>query len=96
MAVIRILQIIVRIYMGIVVIWALSTWLGGIPGILGTILDYLVWPVWGLFGWASIGPLGLGAVVLLLLLGALDNWLGRQLDSHITSAEPYADDEQLP
>ena len=75
----RVLLWIVRIYIGVIILWAISTWFGGFPPPLSTWFYWLTWPVWKLFGWAQVGMLNLGGVIALVLLFALEEWLKRQL-----------------
>ena len=78
----KVLLWIVRVYTWLIIIWALSTWFGGFPQPINNLLTLLVWPVWWPFSWLRIGPVGLGAVVGLLLLFALEGWLKKQVAGH--------------
>ena len=72
------LILIIRIYQGILVAFALSTWIDGLitfPDWYWAIMVLLAYPVILLFGWINIGPIGLGFVVALVLLDFLVKWL---------------------
>lgn len=85
----RVLLWIVRIYSLLIILWALSSWFGGIPNPVGQWLSYLMAPIWFLFGWARIGSLSLAAVIALLLLYALESWLRKRVgESEAGPAEP--------
>jgi hypothetical protein len=64
--------------MGVIVAWALLSWIPvPLPAFIVKMLNVLTWPVWQLFGWAQIGPLGLAPALALLLLYFLENYLRR-------------------
>lgn len=90
----RALLWVVRIYIWLIIIWAVSTWLGGFPGAVGRFLDILMWPAWGPFGWARLGFVGLGPVVVLLVLFAVEGWLKRQIGGEEKVEPPSAAEEE--
>lgn len=69
---------IVRIYTGLLILWALSSWFGGLPLPLGAWLNWLMWPVWKLFGWAVIGNIYLGGVIAFIILMWIGDTLGKK------------------
>jgi uncharacterized protein YggT (Ycf19 family) len=75
----RILLWIVRIYIGVIILWAVSSWFGGLPAPLSQWLHWLTWPVWRLFGWAQLGMLNLAGVIALVILFALEEWFKKQV-----------------
>jgi uncharacterized protein YggT (Ycf19 family) len=76
---VRVLLWIVRIYIGLIIIWAVSSWFGGLSAPLGMWLDWLVWPVWNLLGWAQLGMINLAGVIALVILFAIEEWLKKQV-----------------
>jgi hypothetical protein len=70
----------IRIYQGILITFAISTWIDGLitlPDWYWFIMVILAYPVLFLFGWASIGPIGLEFIIGLVLLDWLVKWLRR-------------------
>jgi hypothetical protein len=80
----------VRIYSGVLITWALSSWFGGFPDPFGGWLNLLVSPVVLLFGWARLGPLSFAVVIPLLILFAVENRLKLKLEPKL---HPPASDQ---
>jgi uncharacterized protein YggT (Ycf19 family) len=80
----RVLLWIVRIYMWVVIIWAVSSWLPFPLGPIGTLLTWLTYPIWKCFGFVSVGMVNLSGVIAVVVLILLEGWLARR------SAEPPA------
>lgn len=75
----KLLLVLVRIYTAIIVVWALTSWIGGLPNPLGTALHWLCAPVWWCFGWAQLGNINFAGVIALVLLFLAEERLKRKL-----------------
>lgn len=80
----------VRIYSGVLIAWALSSWVGGFPQPVGGWLDVLVSPVVQLFGRVRVGPINFAVVIALLILFTVESWLRRKLEAGQRSKAPHA------
>jgi uncharacterized protein YggT (Ycf19 family) len=79
---------ILRIYSILIIIWAVMTWIPGLSG--SSFHHYLgmpIWPVLQVFKWASIGFIGLQAVIVLLILWAIESMIERHLKKHYPASQ---------
>ena len=81
----RALLTVVRFYIIMLIIWALSSWFGGFPQPIGGWLSWLMSPVQRLFGWAVIGNIYLGAVLALVVLLLLESWLKKRVEPDLST-----------
>ncbi len=85
---------IVRIYKYLLIAWALMTWIPGLRGsAFHTLLGIPVRPVLAPFDFLTVGGIGLGPIIPLLVLNYLEDWLG-QHSGAISSKEVVEADQQ--
>ena len=86
-----------RIYKWLIIVWAVMTWIPGLSGsAIHDILGLPILPLMKLFSWASIGPIGLGAVIIILGVNWLEGWLIQKYMPHETAPEPQPEPAEPP
>jgi uncharacterized protein YggT (Ycf19 family) len=83
----RVLLTIIRLYIVLIFIWTLMTWIPGLRGgVLHNIIGFPIVPVLNLFSFASanVGGTGVGfqAIIVIVLLTMIERWLGKISQEH--------------
>ncbi|MCC7479739.1 YggT family protein [bacterium] len=87
----------IRAYVWLIFIWALLTWIPGVAGsTFHNIIGLPVLPVINLFSFLRVGPIGLGAVVVALLLNFVANWIARKIVQQSSGGQPPAIEGDQP
>ncbi|HES58210.1 MAG TPA: YggT family protein [Firmicutes bacterium] len=98
----RILLVIIKIYIWLIVAWAIMTWIPGLSGsAVHNILGLPIVPVLNIFSFANIGFIGLQAIIVIGILWFVESWLEKKLkeqegagaQAYTRPAEPHDDDQ---
>lgn len=92
----RILLVIIKVYIWLIVAWAIMTWIPGLAGsTFHNIIGLPVVPVLNLFSFASIGFIGLQAIIVIGLLWLLESWLEKKVkEQEGAGAQAYTKDAE--
>ena len=92
----RILLTIIRIYIWIIVAWAIMTWIPGLSGsAFHNFIGLPVVPVLNLFSFARIGFIGLQAIILIGILWLIESWLEKKLkEQEGAGAQAYTREDE--
>lgn len=76
----RILLILIKVYIWIIVIWSIMTWIPGVAGsAVHNVLGAAVVPVLNLFSFATVGFIGLQGMIVIVILWVVESWLEKKL-----------------
>ena len=92
----RILLYIIRGYIWLIVIWAIMTWIPGLSGsAFHSFIGLPVVPVLNLFSFATVGFIGLQAIIVIGLLWFIETWLEKKIkEQEGAGAQAYTREDE--